>query len=318
MSEDQADTVEAETDTEATPEIIQQAKDMGWVPPDNWKGNPPKGGFLTPQEYVRRGEKIMPIVRAENGKLKEEVARLRAERETDKAEHAKTISRIERMSTLALDQQRAQIEDKYASRKEAAVEVGDKAAYQQAVKDEKEATKALDERLKESDEPADKDKGGKGKVPELPKPIQDTIDAWKADNRWYDDNDSTDDMTAYANARHARLLKEKKGLSLKENLDQVAADVRKRFPEQFGGGDDEGADDTDGKPVLRGSRVEGGSRTGGGGSASLWSKLPADAKAQADKFIKEDSLFLEKGETAEKNLSAARERYAKQYLGDDK
>ncbi|HDA7234988.1 TPA: hypothetical protein O5T43_002567 [Staphylococcus aureus] len=52
----------------------------------------------------------------------------------------------------------------------------------------------------------------------------------------------------------------------------------------------------------------------GGSGGSKFSKLPADAKAQADKFIKEDGLFLEKGETVEKNLSQARERYAAAYL----
>lgn len=300
---------EQTTDDAPTSEVIQQAKEMGWVEPKDWKGAEPKNGFVTPQEYIRRGEKIMPIVRAENKKLKDEVASLRAERETDRTEHRQTIARIERMSTLALDQQRTQIEEKYQARKEAAVEVGDKVAYQAAVKDEKEATKALDERLKE----AEPEKKADGK-PGLPKDITDTIDSWRADNKWFTD-DPTDEMTAAATAIHMRLQKEKKGLTLKENLEEVTARIRKRFPEQFGA--EEEITDDDAKPP-RGSRVEGGSRSGGGGSASLWSKLPADAKTQADKFIKEDGLFLNKGETAEKNLSAARERYATQYLENDK
>jgi hypothetical protein len=55
----------------------------------------------------------------------------------------------------------------------------------------------------------------------------------------------------------------------------------------------------------------------GGGSGSKFSKLPADAKTQCDKFIKEDGLFLEKGETAEKDLAKARERYATAYLENE-
>jgi hypothetical protein len=60
--------------------------------------------------------------------------------------------------------------------------------------------------------------------------------------------------------------------------------------------------------------VEGGSRLAGGSGGSKFSKLPADAKTQCDKFIKDDGLFLEKGETVEKDLNKARERYAAAYL----
>lgn len=314
-----ADNLSSEqTDEAASPEVIQQAKDMGWVSPEGWKGAEPKNGFLSPQEYIRRGEKIMPIVRAENKKLKDEVATLRAERETDKAEHTKTIARIERMSTLGIEQARKQIEDKYADRKEAAVEVGDKAAYRQAEKDEKEAFAAIDDKLKEAEPEKGKTNGNADAG--LPKAVTDVVDAWKSANPWYVDDPKlavTDEMTSFANTVHMKLQKEKKGLTLAENLKEVTERVRKRFPEEFGGGDDKGdEDEADAKP--RGSRVEGGSRTGGGGAATLWSKLPADAKAQADKFIKDDGLFLNKGETVEKNLQAARERYATQYLGDDK
>lgn len=303
---------EQHDDAEATPEIIQQARDMGWVPPDSWKGAPPKSGFLTPQEYIRRGEKIMPIVRAENKKLKDELAAERAQRESDRAEHNKTISRIERMSTLALDQQRQQIESKYADRIERAAEVGDKDAVRQARKEEKEALAAIDEKLKEP-EPDKTKENGKGAG--LPKQVQEIVDGWKADNPWYSDDDPSDEMTAYATAVHMKLQKEKKGLSLKENLEEVTARVRKRFPEHFGGGEDAGDDDeVDEKPALRGSRVEGGSRmNGGGGARSGWSKVPAEARTAAEN-AGHLAWFLKDGETMEKNASQARERWAAKYF----
>jgi hypothetical protein len=53
-----------------------------------------------------------------------------------------------------------------------------------------------------------------------------------------------------------------------------------------------------------------------GGKGGSFARLPKEAQIQADKFIKEDGLFLEKGETVEKDLAKARERYAKQYLED--
>jgi hypothetical protein len=120
-------------------------------------------------------------------------------------------------------------------------------------------------------------------------------------------------MQAVANAHHGKLLKDKPGMTLEENLEETRKYVAKRYPEKFGKQedvDDEGEDD---KPA-RGSRVEGGSRVPGGGSRSKYSQLPADAKTQCDKFIKEDGLFLEKGEDPAKDLAKARERYATQYL----
>ena len=309
MSDDKDDV--APQGEQATPEVERKARDMGWVPPSEWRGAPPRDGFLEPQEFVRRGEKIMPIVRAENAKLKTELAELKEAREQDRKEHRENLGRIEKMSTTALALQRKNLEEQYSERKEKAVEVGDMPAYRQAVKDEKEAVKALDERL----EPTEAEK--KNKLAEdqrLPKHIEDVIDTWKADNRWYeDDPKKADEMSIYATAVHMRLQKEKKGLTLAENLAEVTKIVRKRFPEHFGEAEDDNNDDDQ---PRRGSRVEGGSRTNGGGR-SAYSRLPADAKSQADRFIKEDGLFLEKGETAEKNMATARERYAKQYFGDE-
>lgn len=303
----EADDTEAEV---VTPELERKARDMGWVPENEWRGGtPPKSGFVDAAEYVRRGEKIVPIIRAEAKKWETEAKTLRAELETTRAEHRKNIGRIERMSTLALQQQRENIESQYASRKEAAVEVGDKAAYQQAVKDEREATKALDERLKE---PADTTTKDTGKQQALPKEVQDVIETWRRDNPWFTDQPD-DEMTAYATARHMRLQKEARGLTLAQNLERVTADVRKKFPEHFGG--EEMNEDDDEPKTSRGSRVEGGSRqAGSNGSRSLFSKLPADAKSQCDRFIKDDGLFLEKGETVDKNIAQARERYAKKYF----
>lgn len=303
--DDNADTEQTDTPQDS-PETVQLAKEMGWKNPDEWKGDPPKSGFVSASEYVRRSEKVLPLVNARARKAEGEVSALRAELETTRQDHRKTIDRIERMSTLALSQQREQLEHRYAARKEAAVEVGDKDAYKQAVKDEKEAVAALDERMKEP-EPEKKNEGSK-----LPKAVEDIIEGWRSENPWYVDEPG-DEMTAYANARHVRLQKEKKGLSLKENLEQVTKDVRKRFPEHF----DDAGDEGDDEPRRRGSPVESGSRMNGGGQGSGFSRLPADAKKQADRFIKEDGLFLEKGETLEKNLAQARERYAKQYFGDE-
>jgi hypothetical protein len=297
-----------DTPEQDPPEAVQLAREMGWKPESEWTGNPPKGGFVSASEYLRRGEKILPIVNARARKAEEEVQKLRRELEEERNDRRETIKRLDRMSTVALENQRAQLEARYAALKEAAVEIGDKAAYRQAESDEKKALKDIDDRLKDEEDDPKREPEKKA----LPKQVQEVVDAWLEDNEWFN---KEPELNAVANAIHIKLIREKPGLSLAENLAEVTKRVKKRFPEMFGEAEDEEEEEM----PRRGSRVEGGTRiNNGAGGRSLYAKLPAEAKAAADRFIKDDGLFLEKGETVEKNLSQARERYAKQYFGDEK
>lgn len=52
-------------------EIETRAKEMGWVPQDQWKGNPDK--WTDAEEFVERGEQVLPILRANNRKLQDDL-----------------------------------------------------------------------------------------------------------------------------------------------------------------------------------------------------------------------------------------------------
>lgn len=285
---------------EADADTIARATEMGWVSPENWKGTPPKAGFLDPAEFVRRGEKVMPLINARARKAEERVAALETELATTRSEHRANLDRIERMSRATLENQRAQLEARYDAAKQYAVETGDKAAYQEAVKQEKEATKAFDERAAEVEKP----KNGDDKPTALPKNVQETIDAWLTDNTWFN---SDPELNALANVHHQYLIKNQPGLTLAQNLDKVRDYVKKRFPDKFG----DGGKEDDEEPV-RGSRVEGSARVGGG-RGSKWSQVP-----DADRKLAENAghlpYYLEKGETMEKDIGKARERWAAKYL----
>ena len=273
----------------------REARDMGWVPPEEWKGDPPRGGFKTAAEFVQRGHEILPVVNSRLRKTEEEKRKLADEFESYKRESTDKLTRMERMTRVALERQKSQIISDFEARKEAAVEVGDKAAYREIDKEQRTAVAEFDEKIAEKPEE-------KTATVEPPREIMD----WIAQNPWFE---ADEEMKHWATGYHGKLLKEKKGMALSENLAEVSKQARKRFPEMFGTPDD------DEPEARRGSRVEGGSRMAGdGGGRSAWSKLPADAKAQADTFIKEDGLFLLRGETAEKDLNKARERYAAKYL----
>jgi hypothetical protein len=296
---------------DSAPEEMEKAKAIGWKPPKEWKGNPPKNGFVKAKEYLERAETVIPIMRAENKKLKDELAETRADLKSFREETNKTVAKMAQMSKVALDRQRAQLEDKYSAAIDAATEVGDKDQVRKLRQAEREDIKKLDDAIEIKEENTDK---AKEKVNgALPKDVQEDIAEWLAENNWYS---ADEEMQILANFLDGKLTKDKPGMTTKERLAEVRKGVAKRFPEKFGkeGDDEEGEDE---KPA-RGSRVEGGSRSPGGGGGSRFSKLPADAKSQADKFIKEDGLFLEKGEDPVKDLAKARERYAVDYFGDDK
>lgn len=304
---------DADTETEAfvddsPAEDIDKAKSIGWKDPSEWKGNPPKNGFVKASEYLKRADTVIPIMKAHSTKLEADLATARKELTDYKATTAKTIERMSSMTKVALDRQRAQLEDKYSAAIDAATEVGDKATVQKLRKEEREQLKEFDEAVEESrPDPKELEKATEKVNSALPKDVQETIGEWIAVNAWYV-NDP--EMQALANAHHGKLLKDKPGMTLADNLEETRKYVAKRFPEKFG---DEPEEEEEERPA-RGSRVEGGSRMAGGGSGSKFSKLPAEVKAQCDRFIKEDGLFLQKGETAEKDLAKARERYAAEYL----
>lgn len=287
---------------EADADTIARATEMGWVAPENWKGTPPKQGFLDPAEFVRRGEKVMPLINARARKAEDRVAALEQELTTTRSEHRSNLDRIERMSRATLENQRSQLEAQYAAQKEYAVETGDKAAYKQAVKDEREATKAFDDRATEVEKP--KPKPGDDK-PQLPKQVAETIDAWLTDNAWFN---SDPELNALANVHHQYLIKNQPGLTLSENLGKVREYVKKRFPDKFGAAE-EGEDET----PARGSRVEGSARLGGGRPTTQWSQVP-----QADRQLAERAghlpFYLQSGETMEKDGAKAKERWAAKYL----
>lgn len=313
MSDTELETPLEQFEDDSTPDEAEQAKSMGWKAPSDWKGKPPKGKFLKAKEYLERAETVIPIMRSENKKLKEDLAAAVADLKTAKDGFEVRIGKLAQMSKVALDRQRTQLEDKYDAAIAAAAEVGDKAEVKRLTdasrKDLKEFDAASDEAAEVK---AEKTEDNKEKVnAALPKQVQEDIANWITENTWY----STDpEMQMVANAHHGKLMKDKPGLTLVENLEETRKYVAKRYPEKFGKQDDEEEADDDERPA-RGSRVEGGSRVAGGGGGSKWSKLPADAKEQGTRFI-EEGLFTPKWEDRVKDLAKARERYAAKYLED--
>ena len=66
----------AVVESSAAPEIQEQAEALGWIPPTRFKGDPER--FIDAEDYIRRGEEVLPIVKQQNKKLKAELEEVRA------------------------------------------------------------------------------------------------------------------------------------------------------------------------------------------------------------------------------------------------
>src|SRR3990167_8194923 len=291
----QAGAQEAVVETPAVPaEVETKARDMGWVPKEQYRGDPER--WKPADEFVRRGEEVLPIVNAENRRLKERLNRV----ETESAEK---IANLERMNGIALKAQRSQIESQYESLKEKAVELGDTKQYRAADKAQKDALKEFDAA---ATEPAKENGKGKTKTG-LPADEEAVLDDWlKTNESWY----KSPKLQGAADEAWVDVMREMPGAPLADTLAEIKARVAEEFPTAFGR-----------KTNGGGSRVEGaGGRgpSGNEGGGEAWGKLPAEAKQQAERFIKEgifDPPGKKKGEAlTPAQLKAAREAYAEQYF----
>src|SRR5215831_226063 len=78
MSEETEQTESGE-DVAHSAEVERQAKDMGWQPKENWKGNP--DNWVDAGEFVRRGETFVPFLQHQRKKLLGDLEQERAARQ---------------------------------------------------------------------------------------------------------------------------------------------------------------------------------------------------------------------------------------------
>jgi hypothetical protein len=229
-----------------------EARDMGWVPESDFKG--PKEKWKPAQQFVEDGERILPIVRSQNKKLQ-------AELEQQKADFAKRTDRLEKMTAKTVERLQAQHKaelEQIQTAKLKAVEDGDTAEYKKLDKQEKALAEV------KFDEPETKPAAT----------AETTVEEWANKNTWYrDDFDKHDEATRYSQF----LAKKNPSITLKDNLAQVEAHMKEKYPELSGK-----------KPAGNGhAAVDGGGEfPGAGKKEGPGSKLPAEARAQAESDVK--------------------------------
>src|SRR5574340_886397 len=87
-------TEEIVVESKAALEIQAKAEQIGWIPPSRFKGDPER--FIDAEEYIERGETVLPIIKEQN-------KRLHSELDTLKAEAAKTTAAL-KAAQVAIEQ----------------------------------------------------------------------------------------------------------------------------------------------------------------------------------------------------------------------
>lgn len=267
-------------ESKATPEIQAEARKIGWRPPEEFRGDPAK--WVDADEFVRRGEEVLPLVKAANRQLAEKADNLGRE--------------VQRLVGVVEEQRRSmddmvafnitQLKEKLAEqRKQLTRELREarKEDNDQLVEDLEERLEANDEARKaipEPPKPGEK-KPNQGSDQPQTKPTPEFL-AWKEANPWYGGK-GRDDIARTAAAERFGVEAAAAGKIGQAFFDAVDEAMAEAFP----------------SPARRRDPTEEGRpNAGGGGSsskASGFNALPAEAKAKAKeqvaKFVGPNKMF---------------------------
>lgn len=287
-----------------SPETESRARQMGWVPKEEFRGPPDL--WRDADEFVRRGEEVLPIVRANLSKAERKVAELESKLQTVTTEFSDRVARLDRATAAGIKQRIDGIHAYYEQEKRKAVEVGDIEKYDALNRQHVEQVGAAREEAEEITRlPQRKAE------PTLAPDIKQTVESWVGKHQqagwWGNDRE----MTETAIAIHVALRNAKPDQPIPDNLEEVERRLAKLYPDKIS------TKETTREPaptVESGSRRPGTAQPKGKG----WADIPAEDRKQAEKFITRDGLFLpakvKPEDATEKDLMAARAAYAKEYF----
>lgn len=254
----------AQTEVDVSAEVETEARSMGWVPQEEFRGD--KSKWIEASTFVERGKEFIPFLRKSNEGLIRELNSLRLQVN----QQAQRLEASQKDFDNLQDMQNEEIvrrveETKLDLRKQ----------IKQAARDgEHEQVADLQEQLTEltvaqkAAEPAVNGKQVAGNVDTGQQPaLSPEFLAWKSANPWFDtDPDKTDEAMIVG----ARIKRENPDLIGRAFL----SELDKRLAERA--------------PRSRTSKVEGsrGGSTQSSSAGRTYADLPAEAKAACDKYAK--------------------------------
>jgi hypothetical protein len=277
--------------------VEQRASEMGWSPKEQWRGDPER--WIDAETFVKRGEELMPILKANNRRLQEEVGGLRST-----IQEQMTIIKANQEAIEALREfNSAQTLKEVKQQKTLLTREIVKAREENDLEREQELQEQLDD-TREAIKAAEAGKGKKTEKSEQKQtspnePVTDPdFKAWHEDNAWFG---SDPVKTGLANGVAAKLRQdpETKNLLGRAFLDKVSEGVDKIL----------GNERRDAASKVDGGRGDGGG-SGGSNSKKSFSDLPADAKqaceSQATRLVGKGRAFPD--------ITAWRKHYVEKYF----
>lgn len=275
-------TVEEPQNTEVN-DVETRARAMGWRPADEFNGDLAK--WRSAEDFVAKGETDLPVLRENLRRMTSTISDLQTRLSRQDQEFKASIDRLDKMSSAALQRQKETLEASYQSAMRNAAANGDVEAYDRLEVGRRQAVGEFDEQISEVVQ-----KQVAGPSPAVNVAENPAFKQWHAKNDWFLKDH---EMSAVAQLFSQRNAQQRPDISLEANLAETEAYMRKRYPEKFG------------VPTPSPSPVEGGgsrmSHTMSRGKG--WNEMPADAKAQGAKFIK-DGLFKDQNDYAKEYWSA--------------
>lgn len=271
----------AEQETHEAPvvdDVETKARSQGWVPKEEFRGDPSK--WRPADEFVKRGEELLPIAL--------ERARAAERRIQDiEAQFQQKLARVEKVSQIALERQRSDLQARYDAAMRDAAANGDVERYDQLSQGRQQAFQQFDDHVRQELQ-------APPPTQEMPAEARQTVEGWITQNEWFTRDQ---ELNAVAQQHHMKLLREQPGLSLADNLAETKKYVQKRYPDRFG---------ISPRTVVQPSVESGGGRM----PATMKPRekgandLPADVRAVAERFVKQ-GLFKDVNE------------YARDYFSDN-
>lgn len=223
-------------------EVAERAKEMGWVPKEEWKGDPEK--WRPAEEFVSRGENVIPIMRDQIKKLETE---LKVAVQLNKQEIDQVRRESYEKATAEYKQKLAELDQLELQ----AFKSGDADTYMQ-VKQSRDALKA----------PA---------IPEAT--TEDPVFVeWKEQNPWYQSDKELADYTDFMS--HKIVAEHGGNISKKALAEEMTKRTKAAFPHKF----------TNPKRNEPGAVEGGAPSAGGGGKKNTFESLPDSAKSAYRRF----------------------------------
>jgi hypothetical protein len=251
---------------EEAKQIEERARAMGWVPKEEFKGDPEK--WRDAKEFVERGENFAGINKENINRLTDKLITM----ESKYTELQDTLKQVGEWSRKAEERAYKKAKKEF-EREKMRLKKELKIAAKEEDWDRFDVIETELDSLEEPEKPLEPNQNSATATVSDPQFI-----AWKAENTWYE---TDPEMTQYADAVGMFVRQKNPHITGKAFYDAVKEEVKKRYPERF-----ENPNRT--KPnIVDGGNVE--ARTKGSGKKTF-ADLPKEAQQEYEKFRKQFEL----------------------------